>query len=307
MTLSPRANHFHSMAEAPTPIAEIDHGPSKFEQFLDHHQKKLIVAAILIALGVVAYVVWVGLEEAKQHDAGSALVKADKLADYQDVIKAHPGSHAAATAMPLLADMQWQDSQPDAIKTLQDFLAQHPEHPAAHTASVSLGLRLLEQRKTDDAKEILSAIAESHPDSYIAPLACIALGDIAKAKGELTNAKTWYEKARGDSERGNAFLDMANGRIAIVNAKPPVKIKPAPPKPPAAPPIPAPPAAESAPAANDKPDTDAKPDETPLPAPQLDVPDAPEDKTPADAPDSKKNESQPAPPAASGDEPEPTL
>ena len=137
----------HPMAEAPTPIAEIDHGPSKFEQFLDNHQTKLIIGAILIALGVLGYVIWSGLQEAEEHDAGSALLKADEVADYQDVIKKYPSSNASASAMPLLADLQWQDSQPDAISTLQDFIAQHPEHPAVDTANVSLGLRLLEQGK----------------------------------------------------------------------------------------------------------------------------------------------------------------
>ena len=36
-------------------------GPSKFEQFLENHQMKFIVLAILIALGVVGYVIWDGL------------------------------------------------------------------------------------------------------------------------------------------------------------------------------------------------------------------------------------------------------
>ena len=117
------------MAETPTPIAEIDHGPSKFEQFLDNHQKKLLVAAILLLLGVIGYVVWSGLQEAEQHEAGAAFVKADEVADYQGVIKQYPGSNAAASSMPLLADMQWQDSQPDSIQTLQNFLEHYLTSP----------------------------------------------------------------------------------------------------------------------------------------------------------------------------------
>ena len=212
------------MAETPTPIAEIDHGPSKFEQFLDNHQKKIIIAAILLAIGLLGYVVWSGLEQKKQHEAGAALSKADEIPDYQDIIKKYPESATAASALPLLADMQWQDSQPDAIQTLQDFLAQHPEHPSAHTAQVSLGLRLLEQGKTDAAKEQLAEIAESHPDSYIAPLACIALGDIAKSNNEIAEAKDWFEKAKGDGNQSNAYSDIAVARLRIVNAQPPVKI-----------------------------------------------------------------------------------
>lgn len=290
------------MAEAPTPIAEIDHGPGKFEQFLDKHQSKLIVGALLIALGVVGYVIWSGLQEAKANEAGSALVKAGEVADYQDVIKDYPGSTAAASAMPLLADMQWEDSQPDALKTLQDFLAQHPGHPAAHTAAVSLGLRLLAQGKTEEAREKLSEVAESHPDSYIAPLACIALGDIAKSGKKISQAKEWYEKAKGDGTRSNAFLDIANARLAIASAVPPVKIKPAPPKPPK-PPKPA--AAE-----------DAQPEPAPapasggapgaLPAPKLTTPDAPGGDAPEDTPTEEKTDPNKQPKENPDGKPEPT-
>ena len=255
------------MAETPTPIAEIEHGPSKFEQFLDNHQSKIIIAAILLSLGLLGYVVWSGLDQAEQHEAGSALIKADEIPDYQDIIKKYPDSATAASALPLLANMQWQDSQPEAIETLQDFLNQNPEHPTAHTARVSLGLRLLQQGKTEEAKEQLSQIAENHPDSYIAPLACIALGDIAKSQSEVEEAKNWYEKARGDGDRTSSFLDMANQRLRIVNAEPPTKIEPAPPAPPA------PPAADT-PAA---PETE---DKEPLPAPELNEPDAPNGGTP---------------------------
>ena len=226
------------MAETPTPIAEIDHGPSKLDQFLENHQTKLILAAVAIALGVLGYVVWAGLDQSKQNEAGSKLIEADEIADYQDVIKQYPDSTAASSAMLLLANAQWQDSQPDTIQGLQDFLTQNPEHPAAHTASVSLGLKLLEQGKTSEAKEQLSSIADSHPDSYIAPLACIALGDIAKSEGQIDIAQNWYEKAKKDNDKNNVFIQMADTRLSIVRAQPPTKIKPTPPVP-TVPPAPA--------------------------------------------------------------------
>ncbi|MCP5538114.1 MAG: tetratricopeptide repeat protein [Akkermansiaceae bacterium] len=244
-----------SSTKSPAPIAEIDHGPSKLDQFLEDHSKKLVIAAILIALGVVAYVVYDGLAEAKAQEAGSALLEAQKVADYQDVIKKWPDSNAAASALPLMAELQWTDSQPDSIATLEEFISKHPGHPSIATAKVSLGLRLLEQGKTDEASEILSEIADSDKATYIAPLACIALGDIAKAANKPDDAKQWYEKAQTDpSEQGNAFKDIAAARLILVNAKPPVKIKPALPEPP-------------------KPDSPATPT---VPAPLLEQPDTPE-------------------------------
>ena len=48
------------MAEEPThpaPIGEIEHGPSKFEQFLDQNQKKLIIGVLVIIAAVSTLIV----------------------------------------------------------------------------------------------------------------------------------------------------------------------------------------------------------------------------------------------------------
>ena len=239
------------------PIAEIELGPSKTDQFLDNHQTKIIILAILIALGVVAYVITQGLAEAEAQEAGAALLSAEQPSDYQAVIKTWPKSNAAASASILLADLQWSDSQPDSIATLEQFINNHPGHPTLATAKVSLGLRLLEQGKTDQASEVLAEVADG--DSYIAPLACIALGDIAKQAEKTEEAAQWYEKAQQDpSEVGNAYKDLATTRLLLVNAKPPVKIKPTLPEPIISPPV-SPPVLEIPDTSEPKPATPAVP------------------------------------------------
>ena len=213
--------------ETGAPIAEIDLGPSKLDQFMDNHQTKIIIAAILAAIGVVAYVINDGLAEADANDAGAALLSAQKPNDYQEVIKTWPESNAAASARLLLADAQWPDSQPDSIATLEEFINNYPAHPSIGTAKTSLGLRLLDQGKTEQAQEVLTEVAENDSYSYIAPMASIALGDIAKAAGQTADASEWYEKAQLDSAgHGNAFQGLAAARLLLVNAKPPTKIKP---------------------------------------------------------------------------------
>ncbi len=231
---------------SPSPIAEIDHGPSKLDQFLENHQKKLIIAAILIALGVAGYVVWSGLAEAKAQEAGSALTAATTVEDYQKVISQWPDSKAAASAMLLLADAQWKDAPEESIATLKSFIEKYPESQLLPTAQVSLALRLLDQEKLDAAKEILTEVVEDDEAAYIAPLAAIALGDIAKEEGNIEEATTWYKKAQEDpAGLGNTYKNIVSIRLALVKAKPPVKIKPALPTPPK-PTLPAPPLAPSA-------------------------------------------------------------
>jgi hypothetical protein len=214
-------------SDSHVPIAEIDLGPSKVDQFLDNHQNKLVIAAILIALGVVAYVIYDGLAQAKANEAGAALLSAQESGEYENVITTWPDTNAAASAKLLLADVQWADSQPDSIATLEEFINQYPQHPSIATAKTSLGLRLIEQGKTDEARDVLAEVVDNDAYRYIAPMACIALGDIAKAEGKISDATQWYERAQQDSEgQKNAFEPLASARLLIVNAEPPTKLKP---------------------------------------------------------------------------------
>ncbi|BDS06136.1 hypothetical protein NT6N_11760 [Oceaniferula spumae] len=287
------------MAETPTPIAEIDHGPSKLDQFLDKHTAKLVIGAIVIALGVIGYVIYAGVERSKHEAAGSALNAAESVGGYQDVIKEWPGSKAAVSAQLLLAGAQWEDSQADAIKTLQDFLADHSDHPASATAKVSLGLRLLEQGKTDEATTVLTEVANDDTASYISPLAIITLGDIAKAAGKNDEAKNWYQKATADNTgQGNTFADTAKSRLDLVNAVPPTKIKPTapdpavPPAPPAAPGLPTP--GLPLPPASPEAGSTLPPLEAPdAPAEQPEADEQPED-APAEAPDEEADKNKPS-------------
>ena len=49
----------------------------------------------------------------------------------------------------------------------------------------------------------------------------------------MDEAKNWYEKAtEDDTGQGNTYASTAQARLALVNAKPPTKVKPAPPAPP---------------------------------------------------------------------------
>lgn len=281
--LSP-AEKYYIMAEISNPIAEIDHGPSKLDQFLDRHTPKLVIGAILIALAVIGYVIYSGLAEAEAEEAGSALYAANTATEYQEVISKWPDSEAAASAQLLLAGVQWEDSKDEAVSTLQSFISEHPEHSAAATAKVSLGLRQLAQGKNDEAVSTLTEVANDESAAYIAPLAQITLGDIAKAAGDTEGAKTWYEKAAEDNTgQGNTYADTASARLQLVNAVPPTKVKPTAPAP-AVPPA-APAAAGSTPS--------PAPTLPPLVAPDQDQPAT----QPADAPDAEGQSEEPQKPA----------
>jgi predicted negative regulator of RcsB-dependent stress response len=216
--------------ETSAPLAEISNGPSAFESFLDRNQKNLIILSILLALGAAALVVYRGIEDSRQQTAGEALSKAADLAALQSVVSDHPGTHAAQSAMLLLADKQWSaGQQTEAIATLNKFIAESPEHPAVPTAKGSLGSKLMAQGKSGDAAKNFEEIVDNPSARYIAPYALISMGDVAMAAGDLDKAEAAYKRVKTDFSE-SSFATEAGKRIANLKAKPPVEIAP-PPKP----------------------------------------------------------------------------
>jgi predicted negative regulator of RcsB-dependent stress response len=216
------------LPETSTPLAEISQGPNAFEQFLDRNQKNLIILTILLVIAGAALVVYRGIEKSRQETAGADLNKAADLKALQAVVKDHSGTHAAGSAMILLADRQWSEGQQDAaITTLREFVAANPEHPAFATARASLGSKLMAQGKAADATALFQEIADDPKARFVAPFALISLGDIAKAAGDLEKAESSYSRVKKDFPE-SGFVDTANKRIATLKAKPPVEVEPPP-------------------------------------------------------------------------------
>lgn len=209
-----------------TPLAEINLGPSKFEQFLDNNQKTL---AVLFALAVVAsavYIVIRGVEKSREHSAGVALSKAATSAALQDVISNHAKTNAAASAKLLLADMQAGEGKMDAaIKTLQDFIATNTEHAARPTASAKLAANLMGEGKAAEASAIFQNLVSDPKARYIAPYALICLGDIAKVGGDPAKAESYFNQVKTEFAE-SSFASIAAERLASVKTKPPVEVDP---------------------------------------------------------------------------------
>lgn len=216
------------LKDSSAPLAEISQGPNAFEQFLDRNQKGLIVFAVLLALGAIAAVIHRGIEQSREETAGAALNKAEDVAAYQAVVDDNGGTHAAGSAMILLANAQWTANKRDeAIATLQKLVASTPEHPAIPSAKANLASKLMAQGKTGDATKLFEELAADPSARFIAPFALISLGDMAKAAGDLEKAEASFAKVKNDFP-DSPFGEPAARRIATLKAKPPVEIEPPP-------------------------------------------------------------------------------
>jgi len=218
--------------DTPRPLAEISHGPSAFEAFLDRNQKGIVGAAVLLTLVGAGWMVMNRLKEAAAEEAGAALSKAETVTDLQAVAKTHPDSPAAGSAQILLADKQWESGDQDAaIETLRSFLAAHPAHPGVASARASLASRLAQQGKTGDAEPLFLQVANDAGSRFLAPYALVALGDIKKTAGKTDEAGELYKRAQ-DEFTGSPFANSAAQHAKLLNFKMPAEIE--------APPAPAP-------------------------------------------------------------------
>ncbi|MEP2777365.1 MAG: tetratricopeptide repeat protein [Luteolibacter sp.] len=206
------------------PLGEISQEPPALEVFLDKHQMKLIVLAVILALGAAAYVVVDGVKQSAEETAGALLADGEELSELQKVVGEHEGTAAAASAKILVAEKQWEDGQQDeSIATLKSLVDSDSDSPAKASAQASLGSKLLAQGKADEAKAVFEAITENPDASYIAPYAWISLGDIALSKDDKDAAKTAYSSVEREFP-GSPFLQIATERLLLMKAVAPQEV-----------------------------------------------------------------------------------
>lgn len=209
-----------------TPLGEISQAPPSLEVFLDKHQTKIIVLAVLIAIGAVAYVIIDGIKKSSQESAGVLLSKAEDISELQEVVKNYAGTAASESAKVMLAELQWKEGQQDdAIATLKDFVSGSATHPARPSAQASLAAKLLSQGKTEEASEVFQEIADDANARHLAPYAWISLGDIALGKGDKDAASEAYETVEREFP-DSPFSQEAVQRRLLLKAAPPAEVAP---------------------------------------------------------------------------------
>lgn len=215
-------------SDTPRPLAEISHGPSAFEAFLDRNQKGMIVLGVSLVAATAGWIIYKGLKDGAEKSAGAILSKADDLPALQDLVKSSPETAAAGSAQLVIASKQWDAGDQDAsIETLRAFIATNLKHPALPSARASLASRLTQQGKTDEAAALFREIADAPESRFIAPYALVSLGDIAKAEGKFDDAEKSYKRVQ-DEFSSSPFANLAGQHLRMLHFKPPVEIEPPP-------------------------------------------------------------------------------
>ncbi len=214
----------------PKPIAEISHGPSAFEQFLDKNQKLLIGLGVVLAIAAGAWVVKDGIDRGAREDGGNALVDAETTEELKAVVENHAATPAAGSAAVLLSDRQWEEGQQSAsLETLRTEIAARPEHPATIPARARLAARLREMGETAEATTQLEQLIADPTADWIAPYALVSLAEIARAEGDAAKAESYLEEAR-EKYPMTAFSNSIQEAARFVDFTMPTEVEaPAPP------------------------------------------------------------------------------
>jgi len=235
--------------DSPTLLGEIEQGPSKFEEFLENNQKKLLLFCLLVVIGVSGWIVIKGMRDAKERSAGEALVAARDMGDFRNVIEQFAGTPAAGTAQVELAKKQWDDGlREDAIKTLKDFIENNADHAAHPSARMALASFYFDDGEIEQGTAILEELADDKQAGHVAPLALIRLGDVKSAAGNVEAAREAYTRVSDSQSKSAPQVKLlATGRLNTLGVTLPISIPRPDPNKPAPRPIRAPLLPEDAP------------------------------------------------------------
>jgi TolA-binding protein len=173
------------------PVYEID----SFELFWEQHKGKVIAGVIAVVVAFVAVFGWLGYSSAQRSGAEKAFSAAKTAADYQGVIAKYPSLPVAGDAALLLAkSLRDEKKYDDANQVLDQFIKKQPEHPFAPLAKVAAAENLVLAGKYDEAEKALESVSQTDGKSFAAPFALLLEAELKSAQGQRDGALRAYRQ-----------------------------------------------------------------------------------------------------------------
>ncbi len=230
-------------------IGTIGIGPSKQDIFLNKHYRKLILAGVIIATAASLGIAWFSHSNDRKAAAGAQVVAAMKTetlavshpsAGYDakalEVLKSEYGDTASAATARLLENLSLLSGTGEQVTTgLAGLEALAHDAAAAPLlrARALCALATHSMEKGDDASAAThwNALLTLGESPYSA-LACLSLGDIAKAAGKKDEARQHYQQAMTSCQTSQLVLDqqVVATRLLLLDVDAPRPIAPAPKK-----------------------------------------------------------------------------
>ena len=107
-----------------------------------------------------------------------------------------------------------------AVELCRAYLPQQPGHMSGH---IVFGQALFESGELDEAQKVFETALSLDPENLIA---LKHLGDIARARGDITAARSWYQRVLDADPRNDEIADQLRALSAMPQAAPPATPEP---------------------------------------------------------------------------------
>lgn len=202
------------------------------EKFIEDNSRKLVWLFIITVVALCAFAIMQHQNTLKANEAAEAFTGAKTVEDCDLVISRYPGTHAAANALLLKADLLWdQNKKSSAVEALKEFTTKDASNPLAVFALLGLGSKLDAMGESKEAQAVFERITNEFASSEAAPLAQVRLGDLLWAQGKADEAKKAYEDLAVKFPDMPEFQTISQNRLGWIAATLPTKEVDPPPAP----------------------------------------------------------------------------
>ena len=219
-------------------IGEIAIGPSKHEQFLNAHYKKLVWGGITLGILAGGVIAAFSHRSDMRQEAAAHVVQAMKItapgegiatADEYDeaaihtLLQEYSNTPSAATA-ELMNGLSLLAKGDEAGVAALELVASGSAPVAVQgRALAALATHLQQQGK--DSVPTWTRITQLAPNPYSA-LAYVMLGDLSKTKGEVDAARSWYEQCKAKCPTSALVTDKTvEMRLTLLDVEAPTPVE----------------------------------------------------------------------------------
>ena len=219
-------------------IGEIELGPSRHEQFLNAHYKKLIVATLVIMLLAAAAIIYGTYRARQEAEASGLLLQALGVTDQsteaqgnfdqaalERIIRDYPGTQSVGAAQ-MLRGMQLVvgGEEKQGIEELQRVALRADDSFVRLRAQAYLAGHYMRAGNSDKATELWQAVSRAGNSPYHA-LALLSLGDMAQKSGDEQGARAYYTQI-AEQCPASPLLVAAQQRLLILGVDSPKPVAP---------------------------------------------------------------------------------
>ncbi len=220
-------------------IGEIAIGPSKHEQFLNAHYKKLMWGGITLGVVAGAVIAFFSHRNDMRQEAAAQVVQAMKVttpgngaamaSDYdaaalQKLQSDYSGTPSAVTA-ELLNGLSLLANEDEAgVAALEKVISSSA--PVALKARALAAIATYQLQQGKDSVPAWTRLAQMEQNPYSA-LSYLMLGDLAKDKGDKEAARTWYEQCKTKCPTSALVTDKTvEMRLTLLDVDAPTPVEP---------------------------------------------------------------------------------